>query len=71
MKVELSEYGECFSIDLSAEDMKEAALLTRMGMNSKKEITMIDTYINQDGTFKFNLVLPKSKKANNYIPKRG
>lgn len=71
MKATLTEYYGCFSIELEAETLAEAAIITRAGMNSTKELRSLDAYVGaQDGTFVLSTVLAKSKKANGNVPKR-
>jgi hypothetical protein len=43
MKVELREYDGQFQFRLSAEDVAEAALLVRLGLNSTKQVEKIYT----------------------------
>ncbi len=70
MIVEVIERDSVFSIDLTAETMEDAAKLTRMGMNAKKEIRCVETYVASDGTFQSTMEIVKSKRANNNVPKR-
>lgn len=70
MKISLTEYDGSFSFDMTAETMADAALLTRFGMNSTKEIRYDSASANQNGTFEAGLVIAKIKRATNIIPKR-
>lgn len=70
MKATLTEHDGCFAIELEAETMQEAALITRAGMNSKKELRSADAYVEANGNFLLSAVLAKSRKANNSVPKR-
>jgi hypothetical protein len=69
MKVEVTEYQGCFSIDLSAETIAEAAKLTRLGMNSTKELRGLDAYASENGTFTASCVVAKARKATSQIPR--
>lgn len=70
MKFTLTEHDECFSFDLQAETMEEAATLTRFGMNRTSKINHCSAYANRSGEFHAAIVFKKSKRANNDIPKR-
>ncbi len=70
MKVECHEYDGCFSIELTAEHMQEAAFLTRFGMNRTEEVRSANTYVNADGQFEASVVFGKSKRSNNDVPRR-
>ena len=70
MKVTVTENEGCFSIEAHAEDMVEAALLTRFGMNATREIRYLATDVSATGTFSTALVLAKAKNANSDVPNR-
>ena len=70
MKVEFSEHDGCFSIELMAETMEEAAKLVRFGMNRKAEVQHCTTNVNSSGSFEAGIVFGKSKRANNDVPLR-
>lgn len=85
MKVLIQEHEGCFSIDLNAETLGEAALLTRMGVDARERINHLATYVQKgegangnasdvvgkkDELFAFNCTLAKAKKANSYMPRR-
>lgn len=70
MKVTVEESEGCFSIHVEAEDIKEAAVLTRMGMNARKEVRSFSTDVFQDGTFSAYVVFGKHRKANSGIIRR-
>lgn len=69
MKVELREHGGCFEVHMTAESLVEAAQLTRMGMNSTKEIRTLATYVSESGTFSLSCVVGKAKRASNEVPR--
>lgn len=58
-----------FSINLTAESMMEAALLTRMGMNAVGKISF-ETDARRDGIFSSRIWAKKSKRASSTIVKR-
>jgi hypothetical protein len=62
--------GECFGIHLEAENMNEAALLTRFGMNSTKELRYCAVSVETGGQFTAAIVVAKNKKATSEVPKR-
>lgn len=70
MKVIVHEFEGCFSIDLTAENMKEAATLTRMGMNRTQEIRSAESSASESGEFCASIVFAKSKRASTRIPRR-
>ena len=71
MKVTVNEHQGCFGIDLAPETMAEAALLVRLGVNATAEIRTCSTKAYNDGTFGFDLVLGKHRRADSAIPSRG
>ena len=70
MKITMQEYDGCFSFDMTAETLADAALLTRFGMNRTDEIKYGSTLANQNGTFEAGLAIGKSARADSTIPKR-
>mgnify|MGYP001214759683 FL=1 len=62
MIFELQEYDGCFSMDMRAETVAEAAQLARLKMNGTKEMRGIYVYADKDGTFSGSVVIGKSKK---------
>jgi hypothetical protein len=70
MKATVDEFDECFSIELTAETINEAASLTRMGMNATKELTYFCTDVFKDGSFISTIELGKNKRAETIIIKR-
>jgi hypothetical protein len=79
MKVEVMEHDGCFGIDIRAENVAEAALLTRMGVNSRVEKIRHDLFVQQSsgtngekstGTFTMAVVLQKNKRGSSQIPRR-
>lgn len=69
MKITAKEHDGCFSFDISAETLAEAALLVRFGMNRTKLRTS-DSNARADGTFDASLVFGKSRRADSDVPKR-
>ncbi|MGN6555626.1 MAG: hypothetical protein ACTHLW_18110 [Verrucomicrobiota bacterium] len=68
MKAIFLEHEQCFTIEFEAENMQEAALLVRFGMNRTKEIRHASATVTKDGRFDAAIVFGKSKRANNYVP---
>lgn len=70
MKVTFEEFEGCFSIDLGAENMEEAAKLVRFGMNRRNEVHSCHANITKGGGFSAEIVFGKSRRANSTVPKR-
>jgi hypothetical protein len=72
MKITLTEFERCFSFDMEAETLAEAAMLVRFGMNRTDEIRSGDTLVNKHPIIDFtaSLVIGKSRRASNVVPKR-
>jgi hypothetical protein len=51
VKASMIEYSNSFSIDLEAENQEEAATITRLGMNAKKNPDYMSAFVNKDGSF--------------------
>lgn len=62
MKITLQEYDGCFSFDMEAETLKDAALLVRMGINATKEIRFLSAIAPSDGDFRGIVVIGKRKR---------
>ena len=69
MRFEIKEYGASFVIECTANTIQDAALLTRMGMNGKKEVRY-ETNVYQDGTFTSWISIHKNRRAKSEVPKR-
>jgi hypothetical protein len=63
MKVLVQEHEGCFSIDLSAEGIKDASILTRMALNSKKELRSLGSMVSIDGSFNSYIIIGKKKEV--------
>ena len=70
MKVTTPEVGGCFSIELQAENLEEAALLTRFGMNATRQLNHFSASADEKGKFSLHAVFAKGKNAGNDIPNR-
>lgn len=70
MKITLTELDGCFSFNLTAETLPDAALLTRLGMNATSELRYVSATADKGGSFQAGVVIAKHKQANNIIPKR-
>ena len=70
MKLKFDEYEGCFSIELEAESLADAAFLVRMGMNTTQEIRVCGTTVMQNGDFYGHLVLAKNRRADSAVPRR-
>lgn len=69
MKATINELEECFDLELEAENMAEAALLVRMGMNHT-QMRVSDANVLKRGLFVFSIVLGKSRRSSPTVPKR-
>jgi len=58
MKITFAEYDGCFCFDLTAEDIKDAALLARAAMNTK----LVKTDFTKEGVISATLVMHKPKE---------
>ena len=67
MKFTMIEHEGCFSFEMEAETMQDAALLVRFGTNATTEIRSISTSACKDGSFNSYCVIGKRKKADQYI----
>ena len=70
MKFTLEEYEGCFSLNMQAETMAEAATLVRFGMNTTKELRSCSASAHKDGTFTAYVVVAKHRRACESVPKR-
>ena len=68
MKTTFTEYNGCFGVDLSAETIDEAALLTRFAINRTTEIRIASGFVSQSGEFNVSIVLGKRKQPTGEIP---
>lgn len=62
MKAKLTEYEGCFSIELTAEDLKEAAAIARMGSGSTMEVRTKCASASKEGEFTAHVVFGKDKR---------
>lgn len=69
MKIEVNEESECFGFDLKPENVEEAALLVRFGLNATKELRCVDTTAYRDGTFTTWIVIGKKKNDSGSVRK--
>lgn len=67
MKVKLQEAEGCWSINMTAEDIKEAAALARFGASSTIEIRHKSVIASAEGEFTGCLVLGKAKNWSGYL----
>jgi hypothetical protein len=67
MKISFHEYNEAFSVQLEAENMADAAKLTRFGLNATKERIYMNTQVNSDNTFSAYISLGKRKRRQSTI----
>lgn len=70
MKIQFAEYEGCFSFDLEAETMQEAALLTRFSMNRSKEVRHAESIVTSAGGFEAFVTIGKIKKTTSAIPQK-
>jgi hypothetical protein len=69
MKITMTEHDGCFSFDMIAETMEDAALLVRFGVNHTKEFRHVGVVANRGGDFQAAVVIAARKDNNNLIPK--
>ncbi len=69
MKAELVEWDDSFDVELEAETLEEAALVTRFGINSKKELLSLYAAVLDKGPFTANITFRKRIRACGRIPK--
>lgn len=67
MKSELTENAGCFHIQLTAENLEEAALISRFGLNHLKKINSSGVTVQANGKFELWLVTDKRVNATDYI----
>ncbi len=67
MKIEMYEHDGCFSFEMTAEDLKDAALLARFVLNVTEAVRTAGATAHKDGTFNGHLVLGKRRNANGEI----
>jgi len=67
MKVTMIEHEGCFSFEMTAETMQEAALLVRFGTNATTEIRSTAAMACKDGSFSGYCMIGKRKNANSYV----
>jgi len=70
MKITMTEFDGCFSFDMVAETVEDAALLARFAVNRTTEALHVSSNAYQDGTFTGELVIGKAKNATTEIGKR-
>ncbi|HSI08810.1 MAG TPA: hypothetical protein VK985_09465 [Rariglobus sp.] len=70
MRIEILETDHCFTIEVHAETMAEAATLTRIGMNTTKNEARLTTYVDREGSFSSFVALKKGKRAAAEVPHR-
>lgn len=70
MKATVHEYGGCFSIDLEAETLEDAAFLTRMGLNATRELRSRYACVSGEGKFSTSITFGKAKRASSEIVRR-
>ena len=63
MKIQIHEFDGCFSIDITAETMADAALLVRMARDTTKETRHFSTTPFRDGEFITHITLGKRRRS--------
>lgn len=66
MKFRMGESDNNIWIDVDAEDVKDAALLTRLGLNKTKKVKM-SIYAGKDGNFSAYIHFFKKKKETGFL----
>jgi hypothetical protein len=69
MKIELHEYEGCFSFDLTAESVADAALIARLAVNATKDVRGCSAHASEDGEFTGAFTVGKRKESTGSIPK--
>ena len=69
MKLKFAELEGCFSIDLDAETLEDAAFLVRFGINATSELRCATSYVDQNGSFGSAIVIGKRKQPTNEVQK--
>lgn len=67
MKFNLVEYDGCFSLDMEAETLEDAAQIMRFKMNAKKEIRSINASAHKGGKIYGYIVLGKIRNVRSSI----
>lgn len=67
MKIELHEYEGCFSFDIEAENMKDAAALMRWARNGTKDVQYAAIIPNADNVVQGFITMGKRKKLRETI----
>lgn len=70
MRITLTEMDGCFSFDLEAETIQDAALLTRFSVNRSKEVRHAEAIVTSTGGFEASVVIGKIKKSTSAIPQK-
>lgn len=70
MKATFIEHEGCFAVGLEAENMAEAALLVRFGMNRTKELSHCGTDVYRDCSVISRVLIGKRKDSNSDVPVR-
>ena len=70
MKAIVREFDGCFSVDIDAENMEEAAVLIRMAMNSVLKFRTLETWVPQGAQISMAIVTPKKKNSTNAVRSR-
>lgn len=65
MKTKLNEYDVGFVIELEAENLEDAAAITRFGLNSSKECYYKASFVGQknENTFHLSIAIRAKKKC--------
>lgn len=70
MEVTITENDNSFHFNFKAVDMKEAAQLTRLGMNHVRELGYVGSDVFADAGFYFTLNLKKHARNSSSVPTR-
>ncbi len=69
MKITLGEYDGAFHIDMEAETVQDAALLTRLKLNALANPPEISCFANRSGGVSLNLAIASRAIPTSFIPK--
>lgn len=66
----MQEFEGCFSFDMEAENMADAALLVRFRTNARNKINSMHTIASEAGKFESGLVIAKHHRSTGEVQKR-
>ena len=67
MKIRLAEHGGCFSFEMEAETLADAAQLARLAVNGVKQVRGIYVHARTDLTMDATVVIAKRRRADSSL----